>query len=254
MPVHDLIGGLVRDRVQGYVWLGCEASDDEPDAVAAEALARMREGVDAFKLTAPSFPPTGYGSRLQLVYDQMAATRAAVGPERDIALDCHGRTDPRQAGELLRVLTPLRPLFVEEPVLPELTDELEALCAHTNIPIAAGERAFDRHESWRLLEAGVQVLQPDVAQSGGISELMRICTIASLTGARVAPHCAIGPLALAASIQIGLAAPEALIQEDPAMPDERSVFDGYLTDSSLLHMDHGYFVPNGAPGLGVEVI
>lgn len=253
LPVHELLGGLGRERLQGYVWLGAENSDDDPDAVAAEAVHRMAEGVNAFKLTMPTVPPTGYGARLELITAQMTAVRIAIGTDRDVALDCHGRIDARQAPELLRALAPIRPLFIEEPLLPELTGALATLCAGSTIPIAAGERAFDRHESWRLLQAGITVLQPDIAQAGGISELLKICAAASLTGARVAPHCAIGPVALAASIQLGFAEPEVLIQEDPAMPYERDIFDSYMTQSSLLRMIDGYYVPNQQPGLGIEM-
>ena len=252
-PVHELLGGPVRDRMPAYVWLGNSENNDPPEVVAAEAAARMSEGVRAFKLTLPSLPALGAGAAMQLAVDQMAAVRRVIGPDRDVAVDCHGRADRRQAAWLLEQMAPLSPLFVEEPVSPNDLGALADLTRRSSVPVAAGERAFDRHESWQLLQAGVSVLQPDIAQSGGISETWRICTLASLVGARVAPHCAIGPIALAASIQLGFAAPEVLVQEDPAMPQERATFDIYLADRSPVTLVQGFFERSTQPGLGIEI-
>ena len=136
-----------------------------------------------------------------------------LGPERDVALDCHGRFTPATARRVLPELAPLRPLFVEEPVLPEQAQLLAPLVQATPIPIACGERIYGRPGFLTVLQAGIAVVQPDVSHAGGISEVRRIASLADTFGAQLAPHCPLGPIALAASLQIGFATPNLLIQE-----------------------------------------
>lgn len=252
-PVHVLLGGAVRDALAAYVWIGAEDAQDEPSAVAAEASQRVAEGFRGVKLTAPHIPHVRGDSALGLAAAQVAAVRSAVGPDVDVMIDCHGRVPPWHVRGLIERLAPSRPLFVEEPFLPDHVGEYPSLCAWSPLTIAAGERAYDPRESLELLRAGVRVLQPDVANAGGLTEARRITALASAFGAAVAPHCAIGPVALAASINLGFADPAVVIQEYPLIHDEVDLFSGYLLDPSVLRPSDGAFLPPGRPGLGIDV-
>jgi galactonate dehydratase len=143
-----------------------------------------------------------------------------VGPEVELAFDFHGKFTPALAVELCAGLEPVRPMFVEEPVPQENVDALRLVSDRTRIPIATGERLLSRWEFRPVLEKhAVATIQPDAAHAGGISEMRRIAAMAEAYYVHVAPHCAIGPVALAACLQVDAAIPNFLIQE--------------LTDSAL---------------------
>lgn len=253
VPVHELLGGPVRDRVRVYSWIG----GDEPDAVTEEAAAHMAAGFTAVKLLA-----AGRVGRL----DTAAATRAivaraeavreAIGPDNDFALDFHGRFTVAQARRVLALLEASHPLFVEEPILPALPDDaLARVVASTSIPIAAGERLFGRAEFLGPLGAGVAVVQPDTSHAGGISEVRRIAALAETFDALVAPHCPLGPISLAASLQVAFATPNFLIQEQSVGIHYNVGSDvlDYLVDPEPLRFVDGHVLRPTAPGLGVEV-
>jgi len=139
VPVHDLLGGAVRDRVRVYSWI----AGDEPDRVAEHAAERIEAGFTAVKMNATGKMRLLESHReLNAAVDRVAAVRAEIGPDRDIAVDFHGRLSPALARELCRLLEPLHPMFVEEPLVPELTADLARLCDSTTVPIATGERLY----------------------------------------------------------------------------------------------------------------
>ncbi len=253
VPVYELLGGPVRDRVRIYGWIG----GDTPDAIASHARAAVEAGFTAVKfLGAPG--PLGSiatSGETSLLVDRVAAVREALGPDRDLAVDFHGRFSPAMARRALPLLEPYHPLFVEEPVLPELGHLLPALVAGTSVPVATGERLFSREEFLPALQAGIAVAQPDLSHAGGISEVRRIGVLAETFGAVLAPHCPLGPLALASSLQVDLATPNFLIQEQ-ALGIERdggSDLMGDLVDTSVFRMVDGHLSPPQRPGLGIEV-
>ena len=251
-PIHGLLGGPVRDRVRAYGWIG----GDRPSEVAASAKEAIARGFDAVKMNGsaelgPIATPGATGD----IVARLEAVREAIGPGRDVAVDFHGRVSPAMARRLLPLLEPSMPLFVEEPVLPELVDALPSIVAATAIPIAAGERAYSRWDAKPLLDAGVAVLQPDPQHAGGISEVRRIAALAELYGANLAPHCPLGPIALAACLQLDLAIPNVLIQETGLgihYDDGFSLTD-YLIDPSVLRLDAGHLQAPAGPGLGIEI-
>jgi galactonate dehydratase len=253
VPVHELLGGPVRDRVRAYAWI---AGDDFGEFTEAELIAETRgridEGFSAFKLTpAKSFaidtPKVGHE-----IVERIAALREAVGPERDIALDVHGHWSKATARKLLPLLEPYELLFVEEPLLPEHLHMLRELTQTTSLPIATGERLYNRWEFREVLQSGLAVAQPDVSQAGGISETRRIAALAEIYDVVVAPHCPLGPIALAASLQIDFATPNILIQEQSVSHFGDEFLD-YLVDRSVFAMVDGYFARPTGPGLGIEV-
>ena len=184
-----------------------------------------------------------------------AQVREALGDERDLALDFHGRVSAPMARRLLAALEPIAPLFVEEPVVPEHGHALARIVAGTTIPIAVGERLFSRWDFRPALEAGVAVVQPDPSHAGGISEVRRIAALAETYGAALAPHCPLGPISLAAALQVDFATPNFLIQEQSIgihYNGDADVLD-YLADRSALCIADGYIQrPRGA-GLGIEI-
>jgi galactonate dehydratase len=252
VPVHQLLGGAVRDRARVYGWV----HGSEPAELADAARAQVEKGLTAVKMT-PSelLAPLDTPAAMQHVIDRVTAVRDAVGPHVDVAIDCHGRFSTAMSRRLLPLLEPLQPLFVEEPVLPEHTRDLGAVAAATTIPVATGERLYSRWDFRPAFEAGIAVAQPDVSHAGGISETRRIAAMAETHDVLLAPHCPLGPIALAACLQVDFAAPNFLIQEQSlgiGYGDSSGLL-GYLVDARPFAFVDGSIDRPTAPGLGIEV-
>ncbi len=250
-PVHELMGGPVRDHVRVYAWIG----GDEPSQVADQAIARIEEGFTALKMNLTGrLSAIATQSELRHIVARVQAVRDAIGTERDLAVDFHGRASVPMARRLLAELEELGLLFVEEPVPPEQTGALPRLVAGTRIPLACGERLYSRWDFEPVLNAGIAIVQPDVSHAGGISEVRRISAQAELHGALTAPHCPLGPIALAASMQLDLATPNFLIQEQSfGMHYGGTGLVDYLLDASALQHAEGYVPRLTRPGLGIEI-
>jgi galactonate dehydratase len=253
VPVHQLLGGPVRDRVRVYSWIG----GDEPAEIADRAAEQRAAGFTAVKLNASGrMGPLDTTAAIDRTLALGAAARAAMGPDGDFALDFHGRFTTPMARRIVRELEPLRPLFVEEPVLPEhsgrrLRDVVDA----TTIPIATGERLYGRADFLPVLGTGIAVAQPDVSHAGGISECRRIAALAETFDVLLAPHCPLGPLALAACLQVDFATPNLLIQEQSLGIHYNTTSDllDYLVDPSVFAFDDGWCARPTGPGLGVDI-
>ncbi len=256
MPVYDLLGGAVRDRVQVYAWIG----GDSPDECARAAQAKLAAGYTALKMVGPKdagqlrFIDTF--DKIEAMLANVAAVRAAVGLTIGLGVDFHGVAHKGMAKVLARQLEPLHPLFIEEPVLPEHSEALREIAHSTSIPIATGERMYSRWDFKRVLQDGyVDIVQPDVVHAGGISEVSRIAAMAEAYDVALAPHCPLGPVAFAASIQIDAAMPNAFIQEQVVEVDD--IVNGlglkYLIEPAAFALKDGYVsIPIG-PGLGITV-
>ncbi len=252
VPVHQLLGGPVRDRIRVYGWVG----GDDPSEVAEAVAARVDSGFTAVKMNASgAMPPLAAAEALDAVEARVHSAREVLGPGRDVAIDLHGRFALADARRLAARLEPLQPMFLEEPVIPENSHLLGRLVAGTVLPIATGERLYSRQEFLPALQAGVAVVQPDLSHAGGISEVLRIASLAEVYGAHLAPHCPLGPIALAASLQVGFAAPNHLIQEQSIgihYNEGADVLD-YVVDTAPLRFIDGYVERLTGPGLGIEV-
>lgn len=253
VPVHELLGGPVRDKVRVYGWVG----GDDPSGVGEAIAAQVEAGLTAVKMNASGpLDHLGTAEDTAGIVARAAAAREALGPDRDFALDFHGRVSAGYARRLLPLLEPFHPLFVEEPVLPENGATLARVVQGASVPIATGERLYSRWEVLPALEAGVSVLQPDLAHAGGISEVRRIAAVAEAFDAAIAPHCPLGPLALAASLQVDFATPNVLIQEQSIgihyNAGSNELLD-YVVDRSVFDFTDGYIHRPTGPGLGVEV-
>ncbi|MCY1650177.1 MULTISPECIES: galactonate dehydratase [Streptomyces] len=251
-PVHQLLGGPVRDRVRAYTWVG----GDEPTQIAEAVREQVEAGFTAVKMNA-----SGRMNRLATTRDiaevvsRAAAAREALGDDRDFAVDFHGRFTAANAAKILPHLAPYNPLFVEEPVLPEYTHRLRDLVAGSPVPLATGERLFSRTDVLPALTAGVAVIQPDLSHAGGISEVRRIASLAETFDVLLAPHCPLGPASLAASLQVAFSTPNFLIQEQ-SIGIHYNVGAGpldYLADPTPLDFHEGHFLRSSAPGLGIDV-
>ncbi|MCX4645682.1 MULTISPECIES: galactonate dehydratase [unclassified Streptomyces] len=251
-PVHQLLGGPVRERIRTYAWVG----GDEPSEVRDAVSAQVEAGFTAVKMNASGrMTPLATREEVRACLLRAETAREVLGDERDFALDFHGRVSPANARRLLPLLAEYAPLFVEEPVLSEHMHAVPDLVNASNIPIALGERLFTRREFLAPLQAGVAVVQPDISHAGGISELRRIAALAEMYGAHIAPHCPLGPVALAASLQVAFTTPNFLIQEQSIgihYNKDAELLD-YVADREPFRFVGGSLLRTERPGLGVDV-
>ena len=252
VPVHQLLGGHVRDRIRMYGWVG----GDEPAEVADAIAAQLEVGLTAVKMNASGrMHPIGSVAEIDGVVERVAAAREVLGPDRDVAVDFHGRFTLANARRVAPLLEPLRPFFLEEPVVPENSHLIPQLTAATSIPIATGERLFNRQEFLPVLQGGIAVAQPDLSHAGGITEVHKIASLAEVFDVQLAPHCPLGPLALAACLQVGFATPNFLIQEQSIgihYNQGAEVLD-YVLDKTPLKFVNGHIERLTGPGLGIEI-
>ena len=252
-PVYELLGGATRDRLRVYQWIG----GDRPSDVGQAAAEKVDQGFTALKMNATSeIEHLDDPASVQSAVDRLREVRERVGPEIDIGADFHGRVAKPMAKRLVKALEPHEPMFVEEPVLPEHNDVLPEIAAHTTIPIATGERMFSRWDFKSVLEDGaVDLIQPDLSHAGGITEVKKIASMAEAYDVALAPHCPLGPIALASCMQVDMCTPNALIQEqslDIHYNETNDVLD-YLEDSDVFEYDDGYVTVPEKPGLGIEL-
>lgn len=251
VPVWQLLGGRVRERVECYAWIG----GDRPDEVGEAARARKAQGFRAVKMNATAELGWLASPRdLDGVVDRAAAVKAEG---LDVGLDFHGRVHKPMARRLAERLEKIEPLFIEEPLLSENIEGLEQLSRMTAIPIALGERLYTRWDFKPFLERGiVDIIQPDLSHAGGISETRRIAAMAEAYDVALAPHCPLGPIAFAACLQIAATTPNFVIEEmSLGIHYNTGGHDlmTYLADKSVFALTDGFVsVPRGA-GLGIDL-
>jgi galactonate dehydratase len=245
VPVYQLLGGPLRDRIKIYA----HARGDTPEALAAHGRELVAQGFIALKTVLRGTRPAriietpGFIEQMEARID---ALRSAVGNEIDIGIDFHGAISPQTAGLLIKALEPYSPLFYEEIVQPQNVEVMAELARKTHIPIATGERLYTKWDFRKLLEAGAaSILQPDLSHAGGIFEGRIIAGMAEAYYAAVAPHCPLGPISLAACLQLDAAIPNFLAQEQVHLGE------GYLRAPFV--MQDGYLPLPTAPGLGIEL-
>ncbi|EGD94863.1 mandelate racemase/muconate lactonizing enzyme [Trichophyton tonsurans CBS 112818] len=225
VPIYQLLGGKVRNKISVYAWIGGDRPADVKAAASVERLKTVKNlGLDA-------------------------------------ALDFHGRLHKPMAKQLAKMVEPYQPLFIEEPLLSEHPEGIKQLSSQTTTPIALGERLYNRWDVKRFLEdSSVDILQPDISHCGGISELRRIAAMAETYDVAIAPHCPLGPIALAACMQVDLSIPNFVIQEmslgihyNTTESGEEYDITNYIKDRSVFDVKDGYVKALEGPGLGIEV-
>lgn len=246
-PVHQLLGGAVRDRVRAYTHI----MPNSADAIEEAVKPLLTQGFTAFKTLAfPSIPLKASRQQLEHAEHFMNTLRNAVGPDTDIMVDCHGRLGPFATRELAQLLRKYDLFFWEEPVLPENHQAMKAAVVNIDIPIATGERLFSKWEYREVFESNVvNVVQPDICHNGGILETFKIAAMAETYFVQVAPHNPNGPIATAASLHLCATIPNFHILE--FVTADREARDAVCLTHHV--PSEGYFKIPEEPGLGIEV-
>lgn len=253
VPVYQLLGGACRDRMRVYSWVG----GDRPSDVGAAAKERMDEGFTAVKMNATEeLQMIDSYDKIDAVLERVAAIRESCGKHFGIAIDFHGRVHKPMAKVLAKKLEEFDPMFLEEPVLCENMEYFPEIAAACNIPIATGERLFTKYDFKRLLRTGgVDIIQPDLSHAGGLTEVRKIAAMAEACDVALAPHCPLGPIALAACLNIDAVCYNAVIQEQSMgihYNVGRSVLD-YVQNREDFTFTQGFAQLPQRSGLGVEV-
>ncbi|MEV8518396.1 galactonate dehydratase [Dyella marensis] len=252
-PVYDLLGGPVRDRIRVYSWIG----GDRPADTARAAMEAVARGFTAVKMNATEeMQYVDSFDKVERVLANVQAVRDAVGPHVGLGLDFHGRVHKPMAKVLMRELEPYKLMFIEEPVLSEYLECIPELASISPAPIALGERLYSRYDFKRVLETGgVDILQPDPSHAGGITETRKIAAMAEAYDVAIALHCPLGPIALAANLQIDAVSHNAFIQEQSLGIHYNASNDllDYVSDRSVFAYQDGYVTMPTGPGLGITV-
>jgi galactonate dehydratase len=251
VPVWQMLGGKVRNKVRSYAWIG----GDRPHEIAAAAGGRKEQGFDAVKMNATAeLQWIGTSKQFKEVVERVEAAQAQG---MDVGLDFHGRVHRPLAKQLARVLEPLGLMFIEEPLLSENMDGLSEIAAHTTTPIALGERLYSRWDFKPFFEQGaIDIIQPDLSHAGGILEVRKIAAMAEAYDVALAPHCPLGPLALASCLQIAACTPNHAIQEvSLGIHYNTGGHDllNFCLNKEVLTPLEGYLAVPEGPGLGVQI-
>jgi galactonate dehydratase len=250
-PVYKLLGGRCHQRLPAYAngWYGGAVTPGEFAERAKKVVAR---GYPALK-----FDPFGTAWKTlsaeerEAVVEIVAAVREAVGPRVGLMIEFHGRLGATAAIEMMTDLAPFRPEWCEEPVAPECLDLLAEVKRRTTCRISAGERLYTLADFYKLTALrAADVLQPDIAHCGGLLAAKKIAAMAAAQDIQVAPHCSIGPVALAAALHFDVSTPNFLIQEAFAEFDvawRNDLVRGWNP------LSQGEFTISDAPGLGLDL-
>ncbi|MEQ7197153.1 galactonate dehydratase [Enterococcus avium] len=252
-PVFQLLGGAVRNKIKVYSWVG----GDRPHDVGAAALERKNSGFKAIKMNATEeMEIIDSYEKIDEVVHRIEAVRDACGPYFGIAVDFHGRIHKPMAKVLAKAIARFNLLFIEEPVLSENNKALSAIAQLVETPIATGERMFSRWDFKNILESNnVDIIQPDLSHAGGITECKKIANMAEAYDVAVAFHCPLGPIALAACLQLDAVVQNAFIQEQSLgihYNDGNDLMD-YIKNPEIFEYEDGYVKIPQLPGLGVIV-
>ncbi|TYA89221.1 galactonate dehydratase [Seonamhaeicola marinus] len=253
VPVHQLLGGPVRHKMKMYCWIG----GDNPEVVLEQAHEKVNAGFKAVKMNATgALEWVASIKDVKKVANNIKLLREEFGYDLDIGLDFHGRVHKPMVKRLIDELQPHEPMFIEEPVLPENNDTLRHIYQYTSIPIATGERMFSRWDFKDILHSGVtDIIQPDLSHAGGISEVRRIAAMAEAYDITLAPHCPLGPVALASCLHVDFVSANAVIQESSIGIHYNEGYDilDYMSNPEIFELKDGYIELLTKPGLGVEI-
>lgn len=253
VPVHELLGGAVRDRIRSYIWVG----GDRPANLIEDTIAAREAGFSMVKMNiCEELAMVDTYASVDTILKRLFALREAVGTTMDLAFDFHGRVHAPMARVLVKELESVRPIFIEDPVAPGQLEALTQLSQQTSISLAVGERIHSRAEFKALFEArAAQIINPDPSHMGGISETLRIGAMAEAYDVALAPHCPLGPIALAACLQLDAVCYNAMFQEQSLGIHYNVGSDllDYLEPDSKFELVAGNLMIPQGPGLGIVV-
>jgi galactonate dehydratase len=253
VPVYDLLGGHVRDKMSVYGWIG----GDKPSQVVDAAKERIAQGYRAVKMNAcAEMEWIDSPQKIKDAVDCIASVRDAVGFEIGIGIDFHGRVHKGMAKGFMKELEFIKPMFIEEPVLSENREHFAQLAQYTSTPIATGERMYSRWDFKSIFEQGaVDIIQPDVSHAGGITEVKKIASMAEAYDVALAPHCPLGPISFAAALQIDFNCINAFIQETSMGIHYNQGADllDYLENPEVFDVKEGCVDRPTLPGLGIVI-
>lgn len=254
-PVYEMLGGKCRNKIRMYTHIkrAGVAGEFPIEEMLEIAEERMKAGYTALKYSIiPPIKAVETPANIEKHIERFAQVRKKIGKEIDLAIDFHGRVSPAMANVLIEKLKPYDPMFIEEPCLPENVDCMAAIARKTTVPIAAGERLFGKWQYRELIEKqAVSIIQPDICHVGGIYEGRKLAAMAELYYGSVAPHNPLGPISLAACIQLDTCIPNFLVQEHPGNPDLSDLGVGYITEPFVIK--DGYIEVPTKAGLGIEL-
>lgn len=253
VPVYQLLGGAVRNKLKLYTWIG----GDRPHNIIENAKEQIKKGYQAVKMNASAdMEWIESPKKISDIIERVGKLRDAIGWDIGIALDFHGRIHKAIARILVKELEPFKLMFIEEPVLSENNEALKTIRQISTIPIATGERLYTRWGFKKLMEDGnVDIVQPDISHAGGIWETRKIAAMAEAYDIAIAPHCPLGPVAFASSLQLDFSTPNCFIQESSLGIHYNNGADllDYLLTPKDFTVENGYLILPQKPGLGIEL-
>jgi len=253
VPVYEMLGGSCKNKMRVYCWIG----GDRPDEVVDQARQKMEQGYSAIKMNGTAeMDWIDSHKKIEALVERVDSLRSEFGYDLDIAVDFHGRIHKPMASVALKELDKYNLMFIEEPVLIENLEVFKDLKKYTTTPLATGERNFTRWGFKEIISSGaVDIIQPDLSHAGGILETRKIASMAETFDIGVAPHCPLGPIALASCLQLDFCTPNAFIQEQSLgiHYNEGSDVLDYLSDKSVFEYKNGFVGLLKKPGLGIDI-
>lgn len=250
LPTYMLLGGKVRDKIRVYQ----SAGGNEPRQVADNAKMLVQKyGYTAVKMS-PHHSRSNelpYNFVHRFAGQRVATVREALGPDVDIGVDIHAKFfEVKRAIRVAKEIEPYRPMWLEEPIRPENVEAMTKLAEHVDIPLASGECNYMKHEFRAILAAQcLDIIQPDICVSGGLTELKKIAAMADAHYVMVAPHNPMGPVATTVNVHFAASTQNFFILE--YHPDDAAPRKDLLKEP--LMVKDGYIPVPTKPGLGIEL-
>ena len=263
VPVYQLLGGKFRDKIRVYMDTALYQNRlPQPKDFAASAKEAVDMGFTAvkFDLDQANDPNkydrynwTASPAELQRMYDQMAATREAIGPNIDICADMHGRYDAVTGMKVAKMLEPINMMWLEEPIPAENIQAYKQITDSTTTPICAGENTYLAHGFREMLETGaVNIIMPDLQKAGGLGEGQRIANLANLYYTPFAPHMVASYLGAMAACHVCASVPNFMILEWQIYFHKDKMYDEIVTYDGP-KVEKGFITLSEKPGIGVEI-
>lgn len=258
LPVYQLLGGKVRNKVRIY----CDSANHHPDDPLAKqklndiekmgftaAKIDIDEAMDPNRFDRVNW--TANNAEIDRMVKEVAFVRETLGKQVELAVDMHGRYDATTGKRVAIELEPFRLLWLEEPVPAENIDAMRDIRQSTKTPICCGENLFLRHGFRELLEKrAADIIMPDIQKCGGLLEARKIADMAHTYYVPFAPHCVVSPIGTMASCHVCAAVPNFLVLEWHWI-SRLQLWRDFVKEGEII--EKGYVTVTDRPGLGVEM-